>query len=193
MNKQAPISALRVRPIEERFLHEYLANQYDGQKAAMAMNMDAHRASEFAAATLCKFDCKIRLKELIRQQHKQLKMTSDEVIRELAAIGFSDLRDYFKTNDDGHLVPKGLDELDENAARALRTIKITHNKDGSVTYEPVLHDKIDALNILAKHHNLFAPEAAAKEVHIKVIRLDPANAPTPLAPLQLTDESRRAG
>ena len=91
----------------------------------------------------------------MKRREARTEITADKVLRELARIGFFDIRKAL--NADGSLKP--LDQLDDDTAVAIAGIEIVEMRDreGNVI-GPIkkirLADKLAALNKLAKHLGL---------------------------------------
>ncbi|WP_323772398.1 terminase small subunit [Antarctobacter sp.] len=103
-----------------------------------------------------------RVRELQDAAAEQAKMTSAQVLDEIAQIAFSDIRESF--DQQGNLLP--IDVLPERTARAIRSIKVTSKAiPGSETGETIVTteikfwDKNSALEKLAKHFNLYESDA----------------------------------
>ena len=145
----------RLTPLQQRFVYEYLI---DGKanEAARRAGYKAWRQGNYltrrpliAAAIQAQLD----------KQQKRTRITADRVLEELACIAFSDVRECFDAN--GQL--KNVVNLDDNAAAALAGFEsvITYKKDADGNIDPEmikkikLWNKVEALEKLGKHFNLF--------------------------------------
>lgn len=86
----------------------------------------------------------------MKDREKRTEITQDMVLKELAAIAFSNGADFAKVTDDNmvHIVPT--DELPENKKKAIAAIKET--KFG-INIETC--DKVKALELIGKHLGMF--------------------------------------
>lgn len=93
-----------------------------------------------------------RIAELDARDAAKFEATRENVLREFARIGFSDIRKIFRRREDGEgveLVP--VTELDDDTAAAISRIKF--RADGSLEYK--LWPKDSALTNLARNLGLF--------------------------------------
>ena len=108
-------------------------------------------------------------------------ITTERVLVEYARIAFFDPRKLYK--DDG--TPKAITELDTDTAAAIAGVDSAHTElNGAVTinsYKYKLSPKIAALDALAKHLDLFAPE----RIEVSGVIGDP------LTELTVNDKARR--
>ncbi len=144
----------------ERVCQEYLIdlNQTEACKRA---KYSVRTAAQQASRLFSNVKIQQRIAELKAERNERTRVTQDRVVRELALIGFSDLQNYITINDDtGAIIAKGFEEMPPEESRALkaikedRAIKETADGQGVVVYDKVsftMHDKIRALEILAKH------------------------------------------
>jgi phage terminase small subunit len=94
------------------------------------------------------------------KRSERLEITLDKWLRELAIIGFSDLKDYLDISEDtGAIRAKAFKEMPEGTSRALEAIEenraIKENSDGGSTtvYDKIkfkMHDKLGALEKIGK-------------------------------------------
>ena len=144
----------------ERFCQEYLID-LNGTQAATRAKYSAHTANEQAARLLANVSVKTRIAELKAIRNERTCVTQDRVVRELAMLGFSDLKHYITIDPlTGAIQAKGFEDMPPGESRALRSIKEDRaikedaNGKGVTVYDKVsftMHDKIRALEILAKH------------------------------------------
>jgi len=144
----------------ERFCQEYLFD-LNGTKAAIRAKFSKKTARSKASQLLTKVNIQKRIVELKAEREERTHVTQDRVVRELAIIGFSDLKNYISIDENtGAIIAKGFDAMPPEESRALQSIKedrvIKEDADGRKTtvYDKVsfrMHDKIRALEILARH------------------------------------------
>lgn len=102
-------------------------------------------------------------------------ITAEKVLREVARIAFSDIRDYYK--EDNNLIP--ISDLDDDAAAALSSVKsYEENIPGTdivagTNKEIRLYNKLDGLEKLAKHLGLYDADNKQKSNTIQIMNIDP--------------------
>jgi len=144
----------------ERVCQEYLIdlNQTEACKRA---KYSAHTAAQQACRLFSNVKIQARIAELKAERNKRTHVTQDRVVKELAMLGFSDLQNYITIDKlTGAIQAKGFEDMPPGESRALkaikedRAIKEDANGKGVTVYDKVsftMHDKIRALEILAKH------------------------------------------
>jgi phage terminase small subunit len=144
-------------PKQERFVAEYLVD-LNATQAAIRAGYSAKTADVQGPRLLGNVGV---AEAIAAQQAKQLErvnITAEGVLRELAAIGFSDLRAIF--DDHGNLRP--VNELPDGVAPTIASVEVTKqrtSKAGEVSTEEWVSkvkawDKVRALEMLAKHLGL---------------------------------------
>lgn len=89
-----------------------------------------------------------------RARSLRSQVTQDRVIEELARIAFADMRDYFVwgpgKDGESRVIVRPSTELTDDQAAAVAEVSQTVTAAGG-TLRVKLHDKMAALNLLAKH------------------------------------------
>ena len=144
----------------ECFCQEYLID-LNGTQAARRAKYSARTAGEQACRLLTDVRIQARIAELKAIRNERTRVTQDRVVKELAMLGFSDLQNYITIDSlTGTIQAKGFEDMPAGESRALKSIKedraIKEDADGKgvTVYDKVsftMHDKIRALEILAKH------------------------------------------
>ena len=137
---------------QERFCQEYIID-LNGSAAVIRAGYSEKFTSQCAYEHLSKPYILERIQELKAIRSKRTELTQDMVLKELAKIGFSNMRDYASWNDkevklvDSH-------NLTEDQAAGVVNVSQTITKDGgSIKFK--LSDKVNALELLGKHLGLF--------------------------------------
>ena len=148
----------------ECFCQEYIVD-FNGTRAAIDAGFAKRSARVTASRLLTKANIQERIAELLKDRSERTKVTQDMVVRELALIAFSDLRNYITIDElTGAIQAKGFKAMPEGQSRVLRSIKedrvIKEDADGKKTtvYDKVkfeLWDKPKALELLGKHLAMF--------------------------------------
>lgn len=141
-------------PRERRFVEEYLVD-LNGKAAAIRAGYSPRGADQTAARLLGRVKLGAAVARAKEERADRIGVKADAVLRELARIGFSDLRRVF--TDTGEL--RAIAELDDDAAAALASVEVVTKTipigDGAVdvehTHKVKAWDKPRALELLAKH------------------------------------------
>lgn len=156
---------------QQRFVEEYLID-LNATQAAIRAGYSEATAKEIGCENLTKPNIAAAVAEAMQKRSERTEITQDMVLRELAKLGFSDIRKAINWN--GHLVteednPDGGDilviknivtnnvtlidseKLDDDTAAAIA--QISQNATGGVTLK--MHDKKGALVDIGKHLGMF--------------------------------------
>ncbi|MNF90716.1 terminase small subunit [Pseudomonas sp. BF-R-01] len=155
---------------QQRFVDEYLID-LNATQAAIRAGYSKKTARQIADQNLSKLDIKAALEKRMQSRSARTEITQDMVLRELAKIGFSDIRKVVRwgetqvrkvdadgEGDGGDLVPyHGLAlidsvEVDDSTAAAIA--EVSQSRDG---LKVKLHDKKGALVDIGRHLGMFTP------------------------------------
>jgi phage terminase small subunit len=151
---------MAMTPQRARFVDEYLVD-LNANRAAVRAGYAASMARQAAHRFLRDPEVAAAVAEAKSARAARTRTTCDRVIEELAAIAFSDIRrvaHWSEPDADGEqeLRVRGAEALDADAARAIA--EISRPARGALKVK--MHDKLSALNSLARHLGL-GPERAA--------------------------------
>jgi len=154
---------MKLTPKQELFCQEYLKD-LNATQAAIRAKYSEKTANVQGPRLLVNVSVAKRIAELKGKRDERTKLTQDWIIKELKLIGGSDLQNYIDIDPNtGAIRAKGFEEMPPETSRALQSIKedrvIKEDADGRKTtvYDKVgfkMHDKIRALEILAKHKGM---------------------------------------
>ena len=140
---------MSLTPKQQRFVEEYLVD-LNATQAAIRAGYSAQTAAEQASRLLTNINVAGAVAEAQADRSERTQITADNVLKELALIGFEDMGDYAQWGPDGVTL---LESSDVNT-RPVAEVKETHSKYGtSVSFK--LHDKVGALEKLGKHLGIF--------------------------------------
>lgn len=152
----------RVSPQQDRFCHEYLID-FNGTRAYRAAGYKAKNDNVAAVGAskllrLAKVQARLaQLRERYdREVHERVVVNKENVIRELARLGFADIREAVEWNS-GSLTLKSSSEISADVAAAIKEVRFT--KEGIALK---LHDKVTPLTRLGDHLGMKAPQVPLK-------------------------------
>jgi phage terminase small subunit len=148
------------------FVAEYLVD-LNGTQAAIRAGFSPRTAAKQAPQLLARPCIQTAIREAMEDREKRTNIRSDKVLREIARIGFSDIRKAF--DDSGEL--KQLKELDDDTAAAISSIEIISSGDGSLIKKIKVWDKNSALEKLCKHLGLYDAEKLSIDLKAKVEKI----------------------
>lgn len=145
-------------PKKERFIVEYLID-LNATKAAERAGYSARTAYSAGQRLLKDVEVATALTKAQQERAQRTGVTADRVLLELAAIGFSDLRDVF--DEHGHLRPP--QDLPDTVASAIASVKVTKERsrrEGDTSTEETVTevkawDKPRALEMMGRHLGMF--------------------------------------
>lgn len=163
---------MSLTPKQEAFVREYLID-LNATQAAIRAGYSAKNADKIGSQLLGKTRVSEAVAAAMKEREKRTEITQDMVLRELAKIGFSDIRNVVQWGNteirvnvtggsDGDSPPektvevyhglclKASDEIDENIAAAIS--EVSQGKEG---LKVKLHDKRSALVDIGKHLGMF--------------------------------------
>lgn len=156
---------------QKRFCQEYIID-LNGSAAAVRAGYSAKTAKEQAVELLNYPAVKNHVASLQEKIAKKLDITAEMVLAELAKIGFSNIQDYL---DDANGVGN-IKGMDKEKAGAISAFEITPTKEGdAIKFK--LHDKIAALEKIAKHIGFFEKDnkqqsAADSTIKVEIVMPD---------------------
>lgn len=188
---------------QQRFVDEYLID-LNATKAAIRAGYSANTAEQQASRLLTNVKVRAYLEKRQGERAGRVEITQDMVLRELAKIGFSDIRKVVRWGEtmvrmvDGEeecaedMVPyHGLalidsTEIDDDTAGAIA--EVSQGKDG---LKVKLHDKKGALVDIGRHLGMFSPSANA-ELDAELKRLEIEKRKAELKAMQAGSQSSNA-
>lgn len=170
---------------QQRFVDEYLID-LNATQAAIRAGYSKKTARQIADQNLSKLDIKAALEKRMQSRSARTEITQDMVLRELAKIGFSDIRKVVRWGEtqvrmvDGEegeaedMVPyHGLaliDSTDVDDATAAAIAEVSQGRDG---LKVKLHDKKGALVDIGRHLGMFtAPGHAELDAELKRLEVE---------------------
>jgi len=137
---------------QKLFIKEYLID-LNATQAAIRAGYSKKNADKIGPELLGKTRIKEAIKKAMDKRSDRLDITADNVLKELAKIGFSDMRKFTKWGPEGIDLKKSGELSDEDAACVAEVSQSITGAGGSIKFK--LHDKKGALELLGKHLGIF--------------------------------------
>ncbi|MEW6234733.1 MAG: terminase small subunit [Candidatus Omnitrophota bacterium] len=139
---------------QSRFIEEYLVD-LNATRAAIRAGYSPKTAEIIGFENLRKPKIQKAIEDATKQQSERTQIKADEVVKELARIAFSDIRQVIEWDESGKVTVKPSSEIKKDAARGIVEITRRVASDGAVTLKIKMADKLGALNSLGKHLGMF--------------------------------------
>ena len=145
---------------QARFVQEYLID-LNATQAAIRAGYSENKAKVMASENLTTPYISDAIANAQAERSKRTEITQDMVLRELAKVGFSDLRNVFTK--EGHIInPQDWDDHTAGAVSSLEVIRkpsAEMDEAGNPSFEYVhkfkVWDKVSALEKVGKHLGMF--------------------------------------
>lgn len=165
---------------QKKFCDEYLVD-LNSTQAAIRSGYSKKTASSIGFENLRKPEILVYIQKKRKTWSNKLEVTQERILTEYARIAFSDIRKFY--NEKGMLILPG--DLDDDSAAALAGIEVFEefafdsegNRDHiGDTKKLKIHNKIQALDSLAKHLGMFEKDNQQRkpEVKLDISTLSPA-------------------
>lgn len=153
-------------PKQRLFCEEYLID-LNATKSALRAGYSPRTAQEIGSENLSKPLIQSYIQELKSRRSEKTEITAQKVLNELAKIGFSNIQDYIK---EGFTIDE-ISKLEKDKASAIESVKIKqiYGDFPSTEVSFKLHDKLSALEKIAKHIGFFSEDNKQKVSPIKQI------------------------
>ncbi|MEQ9126549.1 MAG: terminase small subunit [Alphaproteobacteria bacterium] len=145
-------------PKQQRFVEEYLVD-LNGAQAAIRAGYAPKRASDTARKTLKNREVADAVAAGMAAKRRRAEISADRVIFEYARIAFADIAEFVRFGPDGMEILEVATLSKEQTAAIAEVTETKTQRGGTVRFK--LHDKLAALNALARHLGVNAPEKLA--------------------------------
>jgi phage terminase small subunit len=167
---------LRKQDIREiRFVRNYLSDQnLDGAKAAILAGYSEHSAKSTASNLLRRKTVRALLQKFSEYAEKRTGITRARILKELGRLGFANMQDYIQV--DAGRVRIDLSSMTRDEAAAIQELTIEETFEGKgKDRKPVTRTKLklankrESLELLGRHHKLFAEESQGPGVAVIIV------------------------
>ncbi len=166
-NLSKPVLNPTLSAKQQLFILEFLVDK-NATQAAIRAGYSVRTARKIATENLSKPVIKAAIDTEIEKQKARITFTADQVLEELARVGFADMKDFVEIDESGLVQALPLDTLAEGKSRIIKKVKekrvirstkgTESNPDGDqildATFEFELCDKVKSLELLARHLGL---------------------------------------
>lgn len=159
---------------QQRFVEEYIKD-LNATQAAIRAEYSEETAESQGSRLLSNAKVAEAIQKAKNRRSKRTEVSQDKVIKELARLAFSDLREVARWHADNigkisqvDLIPG--DKISTNAARALSEISTSNTQYGT-NIKVKMHSKTKALELLCKHLGITADKLSVDAL-IRVINED---------------------
>lgn len=135
----------------KRFGEEYIIDLHITNSAIRA-KYSKKTAYSIGQRLLKNVEMQDYIQKLMKERSERTNITQDKVLKELAHLGFSNIKNYIKASTDGFIVFKDIDQISEEDARAIESIKV-NVKEGKIEFK--LHSKSRGLELIGRHLGMF--------------------------------------
>lgn len=142
---------------QKRFVAEYLVD-LNATQAAIRAGYSPKTANRIGSQNLSKVDVQAEIEKRRATLRNKLEITQEKVLEELAAIAFANGADFATVNQNGIVRITPTSELPDEKRKAVASIK-----EGQWGTEVKVHDKVKALELLAKHLGMFDSKNGGSE------------------------------
>lgn len=154
----------------KRFGEEYIIDLHI-TNAAIRAKYSKKTAYSIGQRLLKNVEMQEYIQKLMKERSERTQITADMVLKELATFGFANIQSYIKHSQDGLIIFKSIDDVPEEAARAIEAIKVVDNGNkGSVEFK--LHSKSRGLELIGRHLGMFLDKTEhSGKVEVEVKRI----------------------
>lgn len=144
----------QLSPKRRAFVDAYVALKFNGVKAAIEAGYSKKTAKEQAASLLTILNVKEAIKEKTAAAAERNRLKTDDVLKELMSIGFSNVRQICRWSGNTMIV-RDSRNLPPEVTAAIAEISPINLKDGTPALKIKLHSKTAALEMLGRYLSMF--------------------------------------
>ena len=169
MLSELDIESLGLNNRQKAFAEEYIID-FNGARAARDAGYSEKTAREQASLILTNINIQAYMKHLMEKRAERVELTQDMIVKELMAIAFVDVKDFYCDITGELLQPHELEAKAAKSVNGFKSIKqIKYDTQGNQkgkTIETIDEykrlDKIKALELLGKHLGVFEKDNLQK-------------------------------
>lgn len=163
MNRLRKVNKDGLTPKQVKFCKEYVKD-YNGTQSAIRAGYSKKTANPMAARMLAKVNIQSAINRLEGAFERRFLSHKEKILRELATIGYSDIKDYMYVDPvNGKVYIKDIDKIPAHLSKALKSLKskskviksLGESEVLSEEREIIIHDKLKALELMGKEIGMF--------------------------------------
>lgn len=156
--------AVRWNSRQERFVQEYLANEQNATKAAIAAGYSRATASQMGFDLLRQPEIVAAIQEEMDKRAQRTQITAEKVLKEWARLAFADAREFCEWTADGKVTVKPSIELGPDQRACISEITNSPTQGLRIKF----YDKTKALDALSRNLKLFNDKVEIGDMVIRV-------------------------
>lgn len=175
----------RINRKQQVFCDEYLVD-LNATQAAIRAGYSKKTAEWIGPQLLVKTHVSARISELMEARSSRTQITADNVLRELAKLGFSNMEDFMVVGPDGFpRIDLSTLDRDKSAAISELTVDTYAESVGEGEFREVkkvkmkVADKRSALELLGRHLGIFERDNKQRRPMVKIVDLSGGGKTTP--------------
>ena len=145
---------------QQRFCEEYLID-LNAAEAARRAGYSSKRADQIGYENLRKPELAALIRQLMAKRAERTRISADAVLQEIARIAFANMGDYVIEFGQKPMKLVRYEDIPSEKKAAIAEMTETTTKEG-VNRRFKLHDKLKALDMLAKHLGLYEPNDGSR-------------------------------
>lgn len=162
------MSDFGLTPKQIDFIEQYLID-LNGTQAAIRSGYAEDSAHVIASKLLSNAKISRYLKVRMRERMSKLGITQERVLKEISLVAFSNMKNLARWEGESVSL-KDSETMEDDISASVSEVSSTSSEKGSST-KIKLHDKMKALEMLAKHTGLYLPDEDAESKPDRVIML----------------------
>lgn len=141
---------------QERFCEEYLKD-LNATQAAIRAGYSKRTSYAIGHENLNKPEIEQRIQQLKKERSDRTKITADMIVKELALIAFANMKDFVFVKDGEMSID--FEEIEEEKKAVISEVSAGNGNVLKIK----LHNKLDALEKLAKHIDFYKADSTKSE------------------------------
>jgi len=146
------VSRKKLTAKEQEFCKQYLID-LNATQAAIRAGYSQKTANQIGSENLSKLGIQTEIEKLKNERSERTLITADRVLKEIALLAFSNIKDFVKSIDN-QITVKDLADISDEAAACIA--ELSQSADGRIKIK--LHNKDSALDKLIKHLGIDRPQ-----------------------------------
>ena len=148
---------------QKRFCEEYVID-LNGSQAAIRAGYTEKSARVTAAKMLTNANIEGYISQLKQKHSESTDISAERVLKEYASLGFANAADFYEPNGEAKPINELTKEQSKAISKVVRKVVKTDNGTEITTFSYQFHDKLKALENVAKHIGFFEKDNDQKKM-----------------------------